>query len=88
MKDTVLAISDVFNVLPDAVIVIGGAGQIVFASALVHGLLGYAPDELDGQDLSILTSPVRLRRRKQAPICRICKISTDFWLPIATHRYQ
>lgn len=62
MKDAVLAISDVFNVLPDAVIVIDEAGQIVFANALVYGLLGYTPDELDGRDLNILL-PGRYRAR-------------------------
>ncbi len=35
MRDTVLAISDFFNVLPDAVVVVNGQGQIVFANALV-----------------------------------------------------
>jgi PAS domain-containing protein len=43
MKDTVLLLGDLFNVLPDAIVVVDGAGLIVFANAPVKGLLGPAP---------------------------------------------
>ena len=54
MKDRVLVLGDLFNVLPDAIIVVDGAGMIVFANAAVSGLLDYSADELIGQSLSCL----------------------------------
>jgi diguanylate cyclase (GGDEF)-like protein/PAS domain S-box-containing protein len=54
MKDTVLVLGDLFNVLPDAIIVVDGAGMIVFANAAVSGLLDYSADELIGQSLNCL----------------------------------
>jgi diguanylate cyclase (GGDEF)-like protein/PAS domain S-box-containing protein len=54
MKDTVLVLGDLFNVLPDAIVVVDGAGMIVFANAAVSGLLDYSADELTGQSLNCL----------------------------------
>jgi diguanylate cyclase (GGDEF)-like protein/PAS domain S-box-containing protein len=54
MKDTVLVLGDLFNVLPDAIVVVDGTGMIVFANAAVSGLLGYSADELIGQSLNCL----------------------------------
>jgi diguanylate cyclase (GGDEF)-like protein/PAS domain S-box-containing protein len=54
MKDTVLLLGDLFNVLPDAIVVVDGAGLIVFANAPVKGLLDYSADELMGQPLNCL----------------------------------
>ncbi len=51
MKDTVLALGDLFNLLPDAIIVVDTAGSIVFANSDVNQLLGYPVDELVGQSL-------------------------------------
>jgi diguanylate cyclase (GGDEF)-like protein/PAS domain S-box-containing protein len=46
MKDTVLALDDLLNMLPDVVVIVDGTGRIVFVNTPVHGLLGYTPDEL------------------------------------------
>jgi len=54
MKDRVLVLGDLFNVLPDAIVVVDGAGTIVFANAAVSGLLGYSADEITGQSLNRL----------------------------------
>jgi len=54
MKDTVLVLEDLFNVLPDAMVVVDSTGSIVFTNAAVFDLLGYAPEELAGQSLSCL----------------------------------
>lgn len=60
MKDTVLALSDLFDILPDATLVVDSAGTIAFASAAVQRVLGYAPHELSGQPLGVLI-PERFR---------------------------
>ena len=54
MKDTVLVLGDLFNVLPDAIVVVDGAGMIVFANAAVSGLLDYSVDELIDKSVSCL----------------------------------
>ena len=54
MKDTVLALSALFNALPDAMLVVDGQGRIVFANAAVSGILGYTADELTGKSLGCL----------------------------------
>lgn len=54
MKDTDLVLADLFNVLPDAIVVVDGAGLIVFANTAVSGLLDYSADELIGQSLNCL----------------------------------
>ena len=51
MKDTVLVLGDLFNVLPDAIVVVDSGGGIVFANFGVYALLGYTVDELMGQPL-------------------------------------
>ena len=54
MNDSLSAVADLFDVLPDAVIVVDGAGRIAFASSAVHRVLGYAAAELVGQPLGQL----------------------------------
>lgn len=61
MKDTVLALSDLFDILPDAALVVDRAGKIVFANVAVSRVLSYEPDELIGRSLEILI-PERYRR--------------------------
>lgn len=54
MKDKTLELGDLFNVLPDTIIVVDGDGRIVFANTAISGLLAYSADELIGQSLSCL----------------------------------
>ena len=54
MKKSLLALDDLLNLLPDAIVIVDGAGHIVFANTSVLGLLGYMPDELVGQPLDCL----------------------------------
>ena len=54
MKDKVLVLGDLFNVLPDAMVVVDGAGLIVFANTAVKKLLGYSAEELMGRPLQCL----------------------------------
>jgi diguanylate cyclase (GGDEF)-like protein/PAS domain S-box-containing protein len=54
MKNTVLALSDLLDMLPDAMVIVDGKGRIVFANTQVHGLLGYTPDELMKKPLNCL----------------------------------
>jgi diguanylate cyclase (GGDEF)-like protein/PAS domain S-box-containing protein len=54
MKDTVLALGDFLDMLPDAMIIVDGKGQIVFANTHVCGLLGYTPEELKERPLDCL----------------------------------
>ena len=54
MKDKLLTLGDLLDMLPDAMIIVDGRGRIVFANTRVRGLLGYTPDELIKQPLSRL----------------------------------
>ena len=54
MKNTILALGDFLNMLPDAMIIVDGTGRIVFVNTPVHGLLGYTPDELVEENLECL----------------------------------
>ena len=61
MKETVLVLGDLFNVLPDAIVVVDGTGKIVFVNTAVSGLLDYPAEELIGQPLGYLI-PESFRR--------------------------
>lgn len=54
MKDTLLALSDLLNMLPDAVVIVDDKGRITFANTHIEGLLGYTPGELEKQPLDRL----------------------------------
>ena len=54
MKKSLLALDDLLNLLPDAIVIVDGTGRVAFANASVQGLLGYKPDELVGQPLDCL----------------------------------
>lgn len=69
MKETVLVLCDLFNVLPDAIVVVDGTGMIVFANATVSGLLDYSVDELVGQPLNCLI-PENYRRAHESHFAR------------------
>ena len=54
MTSSLSDVADLFDVLPDAVIVVDGAGRIAFANTAVRRALGYAAEELVGQPLGRL----------------------------------
>ncbi|MDJ0780134.1 MAG: sensor domain-containing diguanylate cyclase [Gammaproteobacteria bacterium] len=54
MKKTSLALDELLNLLPDAVVIVDSTGNIAFANNSVRGLLGYGPDELVGRPLDCL----------------------------------
>jgi diguanylate cyclase (GGDEF)-like protein/PAS domain S-box-containing protein len=54
MNASLNAVADLFDVLPDAVIVVDGAGRIALANSAVQRVLGYAAVELVGQPLGQL----------------------------------
>ncbi|HKQ22845.1 MAG TPA: sensor domain-containing diguanylate cyclase [Burkholderiales bacterium] len=54
MNDSLSAVADLFDVLPDAVIVVDGSGRIALANSAVHRVLGYAAAELVGRSLGCL----------------------------------
>lgn len=67
MKNVLLALGDLFDLLPDAVIVIDGKGKIVHTNYSVTPVLGYRSEELVGESLSILI-PERYRSLHQRQI--------------------
>ncbi len=54
MKNTSLALDELLNLLPDAVVIVDAAGCIAFANDSVSELLGYEPSELVGRPLDCL----------------------------------
>ena len=44
------ALREVLDALPDAVLVVDGAGTVRFANRHVEAVLGYDPDDLEGDD--------------------------------------
>jgi len=57
-----LAVADLLDILPDAVLMVDARFQICYANPAVRNVLGYGPDELLGQALSMLV-PHALRQR-------------------------
>lgn len=64
MTDTLESLRKVFDLLPDAVVMVGKDGRIALASAAVKAILGYEPHELVGQPLGCLL-PQRYRSDHQ-----------------------
>lgn len=60
MNDAVAALRNLFEVLPDACIVVDEAGKIVLANPAVRRVFGYLPDELIGREHQMLL-PQRYR---------------------------
>jgi len=60
VTEALISLSGLFDVLPDAVVVVDGGGRIVLVNPAVERLLGFAPDELIGRPLTILI-PDRFR---------------------------
>lgn len=62
MADTLESLGRVFDLLPDAVVMIDAQGRIILASKAMSSILGYEPAELVGEPLSRLI-PERYRGR-------------------------
>ncbi|HWA20684.1 MAG TPA: PAS domain S-box protein [Devosia sp.] len=56
-KEAEALLRDVLSASPDAKVVIGEDGRIVFASERCRAVYGYAPEELVGQPATMLTPP-------------------------------
>lgn len=67
MKDALLELGHLFEVLPDAVIVIDYRGNIIYANQWIESILGYSPDQVIGESLSILI-PQRFRSLHQRQV--------------------
>ncbi len=52
--DSLVTLTGILNVMPDAIIVVDGEGRIVFANAAVQDQFGYTPDELQQESLDCL----------------------------------
>jgi diguanylate cyclase (GGDEF)-like protein/PAS domain S-box-containing protein len=64
-----LAVGDLLDILPDAVLMVDGGGVIVYVNPSMHALLGYEPSEILGQPLSRLV-PQEARERHEAHVAR------------------
>jgi diguanylate cyclase (GGDEF)-like protein/PAS domain S-box-containing protein len=64
-----LAVADLLDILPDAVIMVDGRALICYVNPAVRTMLGYAPEELLGQPLSLLV-PHEVRQRHQVMVER------------------
>lgn len=62
MNDALSALRNLFEILPDACIVVDEGGTIVLANPAVRRVFGYSPDELIGREHQILL-PQRYRAR-------------------------
>lgn len=56
-RHTLLAVADLLDILPDAVVMVDANGLIAYVNPAVHTLLGYAPGELLNQPLATLVPP-------------------------------
>lgn len=59
--------AQILDDVPDAVVILDGAGTIVYANASCRHVLGYFPDELIGRDHEVLV-PQELRARHRAHV--------------------
>jgi diguanylate cyclase (GGDEF)-like protein/PAS domain S-box-containing protein len=64
-----LAIADLLDILPDAVVMVNEREQVVYVNPAVNTLLGYEPAELVGQPMSVLVPPA-VRERHSAMVAR------------------
>lgn len=72
MERGLAALADLFDVLPDAVIVVDGGDNIVLANRAVQQVLGYRPDELIGGPLDrLLPEPHRAQHRRDVAAFRL-----------------
>lgn len=73
MKETVLALHELFDILPDAAVIVDATGNIVFANSSVRRVLGYDPDELMEQPLGILI-PQRFRSLHETQLAQFREV--------------
>ncbi len=65
MTGSLRQMADLFDVLPDAVVVVDGSGRIAFANAAVLRVLGYQADELQGRPHTcLIPHPLRARHEE------------------------
>ncbi len=65
MTSSLRQMADLFDVLPDAVLVVDGLGRIAFANAAVFRVLGYRADELSGRPHTcLIPHPLRARHEE------------------------
>lgn len=64
-RHTRLAIGDLLDILPDAVVMVDSYGHISFVNPALSALLGYSPMDILGQPLSRLV-PTELREKHEA----------------------
>jgi len=60
-------LGNLMGILPDAVVMVDARQRIVYVNHAVRDLLGYAPDELFGEQLAVLLPPA-LRERHEAMV--------------------
>lgn len=63
------AIAGLLDILPDAVVMVDATARITYVNPAVQSLLGYAPDELIAQSLSVLV-PTEHRAHHDALVAR------------------
>ena len=68
-RHAALAVADLLDILPDAVIMVDANGRISYVNPAVHTLLGYAPDEILDQPLATLV-PHDVRAQHDAHVAR------------------
>ena len=64
-----LAVADLLDILPDAVLMVDARSEICYVNPAVRTMLGYGPDELLGQPLSLLV-PHAVRQGHEALVER------------------
>lgn len=69
MTEALISLQGLFDVLPDAVVVVDAAGRIAMVNPAVGSVLGYEPDALVGQPHTVLI-PERFRARHEREIER------------------
>jgi len=87
-----LAIGDLLDILPDAVIMVDSSGHITFVNPAVRALFGYEPQQLLEQPLSLLM-PHESRERHAKLVARFHREGTPTMMgsrPVlhAVHRVQ
>jgi diguanylate cyclase (GGDEF)-like protein/PAS domain S-box-containing protein len=63
------SLAELLDILPDAVLMVDAGGRIAFCNPAVGSLLGYRPEDLTGQPLSVLL-PHALRGRHESLVAR------------------